>query len=171
VAERDVRGAAKVKDMNRRRLLKVFLGASAALSAGTAAYAQNEPAISKPPEDKPFAEHFVALQLSDSDPKKERLVLSVASNLLKAYGADKVAIEVVAFGPGIDLLRETNEFRALVDSLVTQGVRFDVCGNTLDTIERETGKRPAINPKAVEVQVGVAQLIALSRAGYTVVRP
>ena len=158
--------------MNRRRLLVNILSASAALTVASAAFAQSElPAISKPPEDKPFAENFVALQLSDSDPKKERLVLSVASNLLKAYGADKVAIEVVAFGPGIDLLRETSEFRALVDSLVTQGVRFDVCGNTLDTIERETGKRPAINPKAVEVQVGVAQLIALSRAGYTVVRP
>ncbi len=158
--------------MNRRRLLVNIVNASAMVMVAPAAFAQSEtPAISKPPEDKPFAEHFVALQLSDSDPKKERLVLSVASNLLKAYGADKVAIEVVAFGPGIDLLRETNEFRTLVDSLVTQGVRFDVCGNTLDTIERETGKRPAINPKAVEVQVGVAQLIALSRAGYTVVRP
>jgi intracellular sulfur oxidation DsrE/DsrF family protein len=157
--------------MNRRRLLQGFFGASAMLTVAPALAQTEAPAISKPPEDKPFAEHFVALQLSDSDPKKERLVLSVASNLLKAYGADKVAIEVVAFGPGIDLLRETNEFRSLVDSLVTQGVRFDVCGNTLDTIERETGKRPAINPKAVEVQVGVAQLIALSRAGYTVVRP
>jgi intracellular sulfur oxidation DsrE/DsrF family protein len=158
-------------DMNRRRLLQCLLAASA-IAGAAPAFAQSEtPAISKPPEDKPFAENFVALQLSDSDPKKERLVLSVASNLLKAYGADKVAIEVVAFGPGIDLLRDTNEFRTLVDSLVTQGVRFDVCGNTLDTIERETGKRPAINPKAVEVQVGVAQLIALSRAGYTLVRP
>jgi intracellular sulfur oxidation DsrE/DsrF family protein len=157
--------------MNRRQLLVSILSASAALTAASGASGQTDAPAVKPPEDKPFAEHFVALQLSDSDPKKERLVLSVASNLLKAYGADKVAIEVVTFGPGIDLLRETNEFRTLVDSLVTQGVRFDVCGNTLDTIERETGKRPAINPKAIEVQVGVAQLITLSRSGYTVVRP
>ena len=35
----------------------------------------------------------------------ERLVLSVASNLQKAYGQDKIAIEVVAFGPGIDLFQ------------------------------------------------------------------
>lgn len=125
----------------------------------------------KPPSDKPFAEHFIALQLSDSDPKKERLVLSVASNLQKAYGQDKIAIEVVTFGPGIDLLRDTNENRQLVDSLVTQGVRFDVCGNTLDTIERETGQRPKINPHAIEVQVGVGQLLTLSESGYTVVRP
>ncbi|CAN5396207.1 hypothetical protein BH10PSE11_BH10PSE11_00360 [soil metagenome] len=128
-------------------------------------------AKSQAPADKPFAEHFIALQLSDSDPKKERLILSVASNLQKAYGQDKIAIEVVTFGPGIDLLRDTNENRQLVDSLATQGIRFDVCGNTLDTIERETGKRPTINPRAIEVKVGVGHLLTLSEGGYTVVRP
>jgi intracellular sulfur oxidation DsrE/DsrF family protein len=54
---------------------------------------------------------------------------------------------------------------------VTQGVRFSVCGNTLDTIERETGKRPKINPHAVEVQAGVERLLTLSEGGYTIVRP
>lgn len=98
-------------------------------------------------------------------------MLSVASNLQKAYGQDKIAIEVVAFGPGIDLLRAESENRSLVDSLITQGVRFDVCGNTLDTIERETGQRPRINPHAVEVQVGVGHLLTLSEGGYTVIRP
>jgi intracellular sulfur oxidation DsrE/DsrF family protein len=156
--------------MDRRHLLHGALMLTLALAARSAA-AQPEPPGRKSDPDKPFAEHFIALQLSDSDPKKERLVLSVASNLLKAYGPDKVAVEVVAFGPGIDLLREANEFRPLVDSLVTQGVRFDVCGNTLDTIERETGQRPAINPHAVEVQVGVGHLLTLSESGYTLVRP
>ena len=58
-----------------------------------------------PLQDKPFAEHKIVLQLSDDDPKKQALVISVANNLLKAYDPDKVAIEVVTFGPGIDLLR------------------------------------------------------------------
>lgn len=156
--------------MDRRYLLRAMVALPLAVAARPAA-AQARPPERKADPDKPFAEHFIALQLSDSDPKKEQLVLSVASNLLKAYGPDKVAVEVVAFGPGIDLLREANEFRPLVDSLVTQGVRFDVCGNTLDTIERETGRRPAINPHAVEVQVGVGHLLTLSENGYTVVRP
>lgn len=156
--------------MDRRYLLCGILMLPLALAARSAA-AQSQRPRGKSDPGKPFAEHFIALQLSDSDPKKERLVLSVASNLLKAYGPDKIAIEVVTFGPGIDLLREANEFRPLVDSLVTQGVRFDVCGNTLDTIARETGTRPAINPHAVEVQVGVGHLLTLSENGYTVVRP
>ena len=156
--------------MNRRELIYSAALAALATAVSFPAAAQTR-AGRKPPEDKPFAEHFIALQLSDSDPKKQKLVLSVASNLQKAYGQDKIAIEVVAFGPGIDLLRDTSENRQLVDSLITQGVRFDVCGNTLDTIERETGTRPKINPHAIEVQVGVGHLLTLSESGYTIVRP
>jgi intracellular sulfur oxidation DsrE/DsrF family protein len=124
-----------------------------------------------PLPEKPFAEHRVVLQLSDNDAKKQGLVISVAYNLLKLYDPDKVAIEVVAFGPGIDLLRPENANRKLVESLVAQGVRFDVCLNTVDTIERETGKRPEIIAAATPVQVGVGQILSLTENGYTLVRP
>jgi uncharacterized protein len=122
-------------------------------------------------QDKPFAEHRIVLQLSDNDPKKQALVISVAYNLLKFYDPDKVAIEVVTFGPGIDLLRPEHDSRKLVESLVAQGVRFDVCLNTVDTIEREAGKRPDIIPAATPVQVGVGQILFLTENGYTLVRP
>lgn len=121
--------------------------------------------------DKPFAEHHLALQLSDNDPKKEALTISVAYNLLKYYGPDRIAIEVVTFGPGIDLLRAGNAHRAEVDSLVSQGVQFDVCMNTIETIERETGKPVDLNPHAVKVDAGVAQILALTEKGFTLVRP
>ena len=124
-----------------------------------------------PLQDKPFAEHKLVLQLSDGDERKQALVLSVANNLLKAYDPDKVAIEVVAFGPGIDVLRSDSDHRKVVESLIAQGVRFDVCLNTVDTIERETGKRPDIMPAATPVQVGVGQILFLTENGYTLVRP
>jgi intracellular sulfur oxidation DsrE/DsrF family protein len=153
----------------RRSILRALGGAvAAALLAAPAASARAEQA---PLPDKPFAEHRVVLQLSDNDPKKQNLVISVAYNLLKAYDPDKVAIEVVTFGPGIDLLRPENTNRKLVESLVAQGVRFDVCLNTVDTIERETGKRPDIIPVATPVQVGVGQILSLTENGYTLVRP
>lgn len=131
---------------------------------------QDKPAAA-PIIDKPFADHHLALQLSDSDPKKEALVLSVAYNLLKYYGPDRIAIEVVTFGPGIDLVRAGNAHRAEVDSLISQGVQFDVCMNTVDTIERETGKQVDLNPRAVKVVAGVAQILALTEKGFTLVRP
>jgi hypothetical protein len=154
---------------HRRSALGALCGAvMVALATATISPALAQPATLP---DKPFAEHRIALQLSDNDPKKQSLVISVAYNLLKAYDPDKVAIEVVTFGPGIDLLRSENPNRKLVESLVAQGVRFDVCLNTVDTIERETGKRPDIIPIATPVQVGVGQILALTENGYTLVRP
>jgi intracellular sulfur oxidation DsrE/DsrF family protein len=142
------------------------IAASLASTLSSAARAQQVPL-----QDKPFAEHKIVLQLSDNDPRKQALVISVANNLLKFYDPDKVAIEVVAFGPGIDLLRSENSNRKLVESLIAQGVRFDVCLNTVDTLERESGRRPEIMPGATPVQVGVAQILFLTENGYTLVKP
>ena len=127
-------------------------------------------AAQSPLPDKPFADHRLVLQLSDRAPDKQALVISVAYNLLKAYSPDRIAIEVVAFGPGIDLLRVESPNRARVDSLIAQGVQFDICMNTVDTLERE-GKHVNINPKAVKVQVGVERILQLAEKGYTLVRP
>ena len=118
-----------------------------------------------------FVEHHLALQLSDRDAAKQALVLSVAANVLKALGPDKVAIDVVAFGPGIDLLRADSTHAVAVNSLAAQGVRFDACQNTIDTIERETGATVALNPHAMRVTAGVVRLMELAEHGYTLVRP
>jgi hypothetical protein len=148
-----------------RRRIGTALAVSALLTSSVLAQK------AAPVVDKPFAEHHLALQLSDNDPKKEALTISVAYNLLKYYGPDGIAIEVVTFGPGIDLLRAGNAHRAEVDSLVSQGVQFDVCMNTVETIERETGKPVDLNPHAVKVAAGVAQILALTEKGFTLVRP
>jgi uncharacterized protein len=157
--------------IGRRRSIAGFLGLVMLTSLTAASISPVATAQPAPLPDKPFAEHRIVLQLSDIDLRKQSLVISVAYNLLKAYDPDKVAIEVVTFGPGIDLLRPDNSNRKLVESLVAQGVRFDVCLNTVDTIERETGKRPDIIPAATPVQVGVGQILSLTENGYTLVRP
>ena len=152
--------------MNIQRLLRVLVGAALLATTLPCSRAQQAPL-----QDKPFAEHKIVLQLSDNDVRKQNLVMSVANNLLKFYDPDKVAIEVVAFGPGIELLRSESPARKQVESLISQGVRFDVCLNTVETIERETGRRPEIIPGATPVQVGVGQILYLTENGYTLVRP
>jgi intracellular sulfur oxidation DsrE/DsrF family protein len=148
------------------KLIRVGVALTMLTAAATPIRAQQAPL-----QDKPFAEHKVVLQLSDDDPRKQRLVLSVASNLMKFYDPDKVAVEIVAFGPGIDLLKPENPNRKLVESLVAQGGRVDICLNTVDTVERDTGRRPEFITAATPVQVGVAQILLLTENGYTLVRP
>lgn len=157
-----------------RRTMLGVAGVAPALAAGALAASENVPRV--PPmgngqETAPFVEHHLALQLSDRDAHKQALIISIANNLLKVYGPDLIAIEVVAFGPGIDLLLADSSKRQAVDSLIAQGVRFDVCMNTVETIARESGHTPLLNDKAIPVEAGVAQILKLAEGGYTLVRP
>jgi intracellular sulfur oxidation DsrE/DsrF family protein len=124
------------------------------------------------PDDKPFAEAHIVLQLSDGDEAVQNRVLSVASNLLKHYGGpDLVDLEIVAFGPGISLLFADNAHGSRISSLAANGVRFVACMNTVETIERTSGKRPELNPLAIPVQAGVAHIVERNMQGFVIVRP
>lgn len=123
------------------------------------------------PGEPIFTEHRLVLQLSDADDAKQTQVLNNAVNVLEVYGPDKVAIEVVTFGPGIDLLHDGNKNADRIHSLTLQGVVFDICMNTVHTIERNTGKPYALNPLARPVRAGIVQIMTLAEHGYTVVRP
>lgn len=151
--------------MNNLRAVVLLTGLVLASQAGAQA-----PSVGLANE-APFVEHRVTLQLSDPGEAKQTLILNVAFNVLKEFGPDKVAIEVVAFGPGIDLLRDGNTNSERISSLVTQGVKFDACMNTVETIERNTGKPYPLNPKATRVKAGVPQIMTLAEHGYTTVRP
>ena len=123
-------------------------------------------------DDKPFAEAFILLQISDADPEVQARVINVASNLVKHYGGpDFVAIEVVAFGPGLSLLFPGNPLEERIRSLVASDVRFVGCLNTLASIERATGKLPDVLPEASMVQTGVAHIVERAGQGYVVIRP
>lgn len=121
-------------------------------------------------DEKPFAEAHVILQLSDQE--REAVVLDTANNLIKHYGGpDFIDIEIIAFGPGVRLLFAESEHQVRIDSLIENGVRFYICENTLDTIERKTGVRPKVIPRAIPVQTGVAHILEKVAEGYTLVRP
>ena len=124
------------------------------------------------PDDKPFAEAHIVLQLSDGEEAVQSRVLNVAGNLLKHYGGpDLVDLEIVAFGPGISLLFADSDQQERISSLAANGVRFVACMNTVDTIERSSGTRPQLNALAIPVQAGVAHIVDRSTQGFVVVRP
>jgi intracellular sulfur oxidation DsrE/DsrF family protein len=141
----------------------------AAFALAGHAHAQ-EPVLGVAPEPA-FTEHRLTLQISDAGEAKQTTTLNVAFNILKVYGPDKVAIEIVAFGPGIDLMRDGNPNAERIRSLVAQGVHFEACNNTIETLERKTGKPFPLNPQARRVTAGVAQIMTLAEHGYTTIRP
>lgn len=123
-------------------------------------------------EDKPFATAHVILQLSDGDKSKQTAVLDVANNLIKHYGGpDSVDIEIIAFGPGVVLYEKSNPLIPRISSLMSNEIRFVVCKNTLDTLERINKQVPEIIPGLIYAQTGVVRIIEKVQQGYTLIRP
>ncbi len=123
-------------------------------------------------EDKPFAETHIIMQVSDADPTHYQAVLDISNNLTKRYGQEMIDIEVIAFGAGVPLfLAEDSQYAQRIASLQEHGVRFYVCGNTLDTLERKNHKRPAILTGVEVVQTGVKFMIDEIKRGYILIHP
>lgn len=122
-------------------------------------------------DDKPFAEEKIVLQISDPDPFKQTLVLNVASNLIKHYGQDKVAVEIVTFGPGLRLLFKENVNSSRINGLVSSGVKFAACENTIAGMTKTLGHAPALHSSAVPVSAGVVRIIELENQGYKLIKP
>ncbi len=112
----------------------------------------------------------VVLQLTDNSPEKQVLVLNVADNLVANYG-DKITIEVVAFGPGLNLLFEENPNGERIASLAGSGVKFSACRSTVRKVSKLLGKEKSLNEFATEVNGGAQRIIELVQDGYILVRP
>ena len=124
------------------------------------------------PDDKPFAEYKLVLQISDSDPARQNLVLNVANNAIKHYGPEKIDVEIVAFGPGLSMLFADSPHASRIDGLaVDSGVRFAACENTTAAVTRMRGTAPELNPRATHVEGGVVRIMDLTAAGYTLISP
>jgi len=122
-------------------------------------------------------DHKIVLQISDADVGKQNLVLNVAKNLQKHYGLANSTIEVVAFGPGLNLLVHNPKNKAemgvenRVNGLAANNIRFSACGNTIKGMTKKTGHKPDLNKNAIVVDAGAARIADLVGQGYTLLRP
>lgn len=129
-------------------------------------------AAEPPIVQKPFATHHIVLQISDGSALKQGLVLNVAGNLMRHYGADKLDLEVVAFGPGLRLLLDNNVNKTRIRALAKNyDVKFDACGNTLSNFTRKLGYTPKLVAEAKVVPAGAARIVQLVTHGYVLLRP
>lgn len=113
----------------------------------------------------------IVIQVSTDDPRTQTIALNNAVNLQKEYGLDNIAIEVVAYGPGLGLLTKKSKQSARVKSLATQDIHFSACGNTMKKITKKTGEKPELTEGVQVVNAGVGRIMELQSQGYAYVRP
>ncbi len=144
----------------------LFTGLIAGLLTGKAAQAQG----SKP--------HRVVVHVDQNDPGVMNQALNNARNILDYYRDKKedVEIEIVAYGPGLHMLREDtspvkDRIKELADVSFPSKVVFSACNNTKQAMEAREGHPITIVPQAGIVPAGVVRIMELQEQGYSYVKP
>jgi intracellular sulfur oxidation DsrE/DsrF family protein len=120
--------------------------------------------------------HHLVLQVNTNDPATMNLALNNATNVAQYYKdlGEKVAIEVVTFGPGLHMLRDdTSPVKARIETLAlsTPEISFKACGNTQQNMQKAENKNISLIPQAQVVPSGVVRVMELQEKGWTYVRP
>jgi intracellular sulfur oxidation DsrE/DsrF family protein len=150
----------------RRYVLAVAALAIAAVFAMPAYAAEN----AKP--------HRIAIQIDQNDPALMNLVLNNVSNLTEYYHSkgEQVQIEVVAYGPGLNMLREDkspvkDRLKRIKEGSFPSTVNFSAFHNTMMGMEKAEGHPIPIVPQASVVLAGVVRLSELQEQGWSYIRP
>jgi intracellular sulfur oxidation DsrE/DsrF family protein len=106
--------------------------------------------------------------VSDNDPGKWNLALNNAKNIQHDLGASNVAIEVVAYGPGINMLKMDSAVAGRVDEALGAGVKVVACENTMRNAK--LAKADMLNGIGY-VPAGVVELMQKQQQGWAYLRP
>lgn len=139
----------------RRALVAQSIGlAAAAVAAGSVQAAT------------PAGPYKAVFQVSDADPHKWNLTLNNAGNALADLGQGTV-IEIVAFGPGVNMLKAASEVAPRIAQAVESGVKIVACQNTMRGMHLEPKD---MHPQVGYVPSGVGELIRKQADGYSYIR-
>jgi intracellular sulfur oxidation DsrE/DsrF family protein len=120
--------------------------------------------------------HRPVVQVDVNDPAVMNLALNNVSNVAQHYSAlgQKVEIEVVAYGPGLHMLRDdTSPAKARIKSMceTLPQLAFSACGNTRENMTRAEAKDIPLISQAKVVKAGVVRLMELQERGWSYLRP
>jgi hypothetical protein len=110
----------------------------------------------------------MVIQVSDNNAATWNLALNNAKNIQKDVGKDKVDLEIVAFGPGINMLKADSEVANRIDEAVEAGVQVLACQNTM---RNQKLNKEDMHEKVNYVSSGVVEIMQRQQQGYTYLRP
>ena len=140
--------------MKRRTLLGLLgLGAAA-------------PALAQ--QKKPAAKSRVVFQVSDNDPARWNLALNNARNVQADLGAENVQIEIVAYGPGLEMLKAESKVAGGLAGALDANVGLIACENTM-TNTKVT--KADMYDGIAYVKAGVTHIMKRQREGWSYIRP
>lgn len=108
------------------------------------------------------------IQVSDNDAGKWNLALNNARNVQQALGADKADVEIVAYGPGLNMLKFDSLVASKIEEAQAGGIKVIACGNTMKS--QKVTEQDLVRGVGV-VGSGVIEIGDKQQKGWTYVRP
>ena len=110
----------------------------------------------------------VVMQVSDADPAKWNLALNNARNIQSDLGASNVEVEIVAYGPGIGMLKAESPVANRIGEALKANTKIVACENTMAAQKlTQADMLPAVG----YVPSGAVELIKRQREGWAYLRP
>lgn len=150
--------------------------ATSATSAKLNAFAKVNPSSKASTATNRKPPHRLVIQVNVNDPAVMNLALNNVSNVAQYYkqiGQD-VEIELVAFGPGLHMLRDdTSPVKARIKTMSESmpQLTFAACGNTRENMAKAEANDIPLLSQAKVVKSGVVQLMELQERGWSYLRP
>ena len=108
------------------------------------------------------------IQVSDNDPDKWNLALNNARNLQDDVGAANVDIEIVAYGPGIGMLKLESPTATRIADAMKANVKVIACENTM---RAQKLTRDDMQSAISYVPAGVTEIMTKQSEGWAYLRP
>jgi uncharacterized protein len=141
--------------MNRRSLLALLGLVAAAV-----------PALAQ--QKKSAAKQRVIFQVSDNDPARWNLALNNARNVQTDLGKDNVQIEIVAYGPGIEMMKAESKVAGGLAGALDSSVGLIACENTMHNTKVT---RDDMYAGIAYVQAGVTHIMKRQQERWAYIRP
>lgn len=110
----------------------------------------------------------VVIQVSDNDPAKWNLALNNANNIQTDLGKDNVDIEIVAYGPGLGMLKADSKVGPRLAQALDGSIGLLACENTMHNTK--TTKADMYSGISY-VKAGVTHIMKREREGWAYIRP
>ena len=141
--------------------MKPFALLAVVLAAAGAAF--SPPSLAQASE-----RHKVVFQVSDNDAAKWNLALNNARNVQAELGKDKVDVEIVAYGPGLAMLKADSKVADRLAQALDSNIALMACENTM----RNTKVQKADMYGGISyVPGGVIHIMKRQREGWAYIRP
>jgi len=110
----------------------------------------------------------VIFQVSDNDPGKWQLALNNAQNVQKDLGAQNVEIEIIAYGPGLNMLKAESKVAGGLAGALDNNVGLIACENTMQNTKVA---RDDMYGGIAYVMAGVTHIMKRQQEGWSYIRP